>query len=313
MSQTTAPGRPPTVPLSPVATARPRVIRRLAWVALIAVIAALGVTLFVDRARDPDCATAARTGTDAAAVLVCEREYLRSGDPAAGALLADAHRRSGNPAVAAAIANGLLVTPARAEAFRVIGKIAVDEGRMDAAMSALDIARDLHRAQARRGELARDDQAIARIQQVRFQYAQALRTLDECIVEARADGEREIEGYCHLSASYVLSLAGSFEGARQELDRAQPAFTRDRELAWLDYERGNREQELQRSPMGTAHHEVTLEMFERALHTAERAQIPRLVESAELNLAFTLSEMKRFEDAERHLAAAALIAVESVR
>jgi tetratricopeptide (TPR) repeat protein len=307
MSQTNEPAREMTVPLSPVTRARPRVIRGLAWVTVVAVVAALGVKLLVFRAHDPDCRTAAHTMTDAVAVRMCEREYLRTGDPAAGALLADAQRRSGNRAVASAIANGLLVTSARANAFRVLGKIAVDEGRLDAAMSMLEVARDLHRAQTQRGELARDDQAIAGILLERFQYAPALRTLDECITEARAGEDRVMEGYCHVSASCVLALAGSFEGAQQELDHAEPAFDRDRELAWLEYERGNLEQEIQRSPMGAAHHLTALISFEKALRAAERAQIPKMVVSAELNVAFTLSELRRFDEAERHLASAKLI------
>jgi pentatricopeptide repeat protein len=110
-----------------------------------------------------------------------------------------------------------------------------------------------------------------------------------------------------VSASYVLALAGSFEGAQQELDRAEPAFDRDREIAWLEYERGNLQQELQRSPMGGAYPHMAVSSFEKALRAAERAQIPRMVVSAELNLAFTLSELQRFDEAERYLAAARLI------
>jgi tetratricopeptide (TPR) repeat protein len=283
------------------------VLRRATWIAVLAVLGALavlGIVSMVRRVHDPDCRTAVHTMTDAQAVVVCEREYVRTGEPAAGALLADAHRRSGNRAVASAIANGLLVTSARSDAFHVLGRIAFDENRLDAAMSALEIARDLHRAEARRGELARDDQSIAGVLEERFQYAPALRTLDECITEARAADERVLEGYCHVSAAYVLSLAGSFEAAQQEIDLAEPAFVRDRERAWLEAQRGKLYQQIQHSPLGTAYHRMAIVAYERALTAASRAQMPGLAASAEINLAYSLAETGRLAEADGHFAAA---------
>jgi len=304
MSQTNEPVQETPLPLAPVARARPRILRGLAWVALLAVI---GGGLLVYRTRKPDCRTTARTEPDAIVVLVCEREYQRTGDPAAGALLADAHRRSKNHAVASAIANGLLVTSARGEAFRVLGKIAKTENRLDAAMSAFEAARDLHRAGARRGELARDDQAIAGIQQTRHQFAQALRTLDECIGEAHAAEDAITEGYCHLSAAYVLMMAGSFEEAQGELERARPQLTQGRDLVWFESQQANLYQERLRSPVNEGYHEQAIVLFKDALRRAQRAQLPDLVLSAELNLAGSLAETQQFGAAEQHLAAAKLL------
>jgi tetratricopeptide (TPR) repeat protein len=294
----------PVVPLAPIARARRRVARGVAWTALIAVLA---TKFLFCRARDPDCTTAAHTMNDAIAVVVCERQYVRTGDPTAGALLADAQRRSGNPAVASAIANGLLVTRARGDAFGVLGRIAASENRLDAAMSALENARDFHRAEANHRELARDDQAIAGVLQARYQHAPALRALDECLAEARAAADPVIEGYCHLSTARVMSQIGSFESAQQQFDLAKALFHGDRELAWLAFERGNLEQELHRSPVPTLHHDLALASFEEALALAHKAQLPRLVVSAELNLAYSLTASGKLDEAERHLAAADLI------
>src|SRR5512147_1617728 len=115
MSQTNEPVQEANLPLTPVARARPRLLRGLAWVALLAVLAVLAVMFLVYRTRKQDCRTAARTQPDAMIVLVCEREYLRTGDPEAGAQLADAYRRSKDLTKASAIANSLLVTSARGE------------------------------------------------------------------------------------------------------------------------------------------------------------------------------------------------------
>jgi pentatricopeptide repeat protein len=280
---------------------------------LIAVIGAVIGTLFlVYRRRTQDCLAAARTETDAIVVLVCEREYLRTGDPWVGAQLADAQRRSKNLAVASAIAHGLLVTPARAEAFRVLGRIATTERRLDAAMSLLETARDLHRAAGHRAGLAKDDQAIAGILQSRHQFAQALRTLDECITEADAAEDQIIEGYCHLSAAFVLLKAGSFEAAQQELDRAEPLLTLRRDYANFATQQGNLYQELRRRPVGDGYHERAISMFKDALASAERAQLPDLVLSIKLNLAASLAEVHRIDAAERYLAEAKILDADNI-
>jgi tetratricopeptide (TPR) repeat protein len=304
MSQTNEPEQEASLPLAPIARARPRLLRGLAWATVIAVI---GLMFLVYRTRKQDCRSAARTETDAIAVLVCEREYLRTGDPATGARLAEAHRHSKNFVAASAIANGLLVTSARGEAFRVLGKIAFSEHRLDAAMSALETARDLHRAAARRGELALDDQAIAGIQQARNQFAQALRTLDECITEARAADEPVTEGRCHVSAAYVLVTVGAFDEAQLELDHARSQLTMDRDAVLVDAEQGNIYQEHLRSPVNDGYHDQAVTLFKHALARAQRAQLPVQVLSAELNLAVSLAELHRFEDAEQHLAEATLL------
>lgn len=304
MSQTNEPEQEAALPLAPIARARPRLLHALSGAAVIAV---LGLLFLVYGHRKQDCRSAARNESDAITVLVCEREYRRTGDPAAGALLAEAHRHSKNLVAAAAIANGLLVTSARGEAFRVLGKIASTEHRLDAAMTLLETARDLHRAGARRGDLALDDQAIAGIQQARHQFAQALRTLDECIAEAHAADEPVTEGRCHVSAAYVLRAAGSFDVAEHQLELAQPQLTLDKDAVLVDAEQGNIQQERLRSPVHDGDHKQAVALFKQALARAQRAQLPVLVLSAELNLAASLAELHLFEEAEHHLAEATLL------
>ena len=310
MSQTNQPEQEAALSLAPIARARPRLLRALFGVAAIAV---LGLLFLVYGHRKQDCQFAARNEPDAITVLVCEREYRRTGDPAAGARLAEAHRHSKNFAAASAIANGLLVTSARGEAFRVLGKIAVAEHRLDDAVAALETAQTLHRAAARRSELALDDQAIAGIQTTRHQFAQALRTLDECIGEAHAAGEATTEGYCHVSAAGVLVQAGAFDEAQLELDRAEPKLTKGRDRAVFDVQQGNLYQERLRSPVYDGYHEQAVTQFKHALARAKLAQLPALVLSAELNLAVSLGELRRFEEAEQHLAEAALLETDSAQ
>jgi tetratricopeptide (TPR) repeat protein len=292
------------VPLTRVAHARPRVLRVLLGAALLGVLAVAVVLL---RHAPSDCAKAARTARAAEIVLTCQREYDRTGDPEAGMRLADAYRRAGNNMRAAAIADTLLVTSARGGALRVLGKVAESQKRYDAAIAALEAARDLHRAEGRHLELAKDLQALAGIHTARKQFAPAARMLDVCIGEAKAAGDEVIEGYCHVSAAFVLARAGSVEGAQYELDLAQPQMTEGRDLAWWLTEQANLYQERRLEPLFEGRPQLTLANFEKALRLAQRAGLISLEVSIELNLAFSLAELRKPADAERHLQAAAAL------
>ncbi|MEO7730734.1 MAG: hypothetical protein ABIY55_07165 [Kofleriaceae bacterium] len=138
--------------------ARPPIVRRLLWAATSGLLA---VKLFGGTPATPDCWTASIREAPRLAAEVCERAYLRTGDPWTGARLADAQRRTGNLAVAGALANGLLVTGARADALWVIGMIAATEHRLDTARRALENARALDLAEHRAAEAARDSMALA--------------------------------------------------------------------------------------------------------------------------------------------------------
>jgi tetratricopeptide (TPR) repeat protein len=275
--------------------------------AVAVVVVAGGLCWYSRRPKALDCATAARESTDAMAVVVCQQEYERGRRPATGALLANALRRSGDLTAAAALANELLATEARADGLYVLGQIAVTQKRLDDASSALEEARKLHRAKSQRRELAKDALALAEVQTRRNRYDESLVTLDDCIAEARSAPDTTTEGYCHLAAARVLAYVGYFDEARQELDRAEPQLAQDRDLAWLWHERGDLDQDAVRGPSRRGLNERAAGSFEKVLALATRAGIPKLVLTAHLNLAYSLAEIGKPDDAERHLAEAGVL------
>lgn len=155
MTVTPDPARP--APLARVARPRRRTLYRMAKLTLLGGVAG---SLLAWR-TDPACSAMSET-SPAAAARVCEREYLRTGDPATGARLAQAERDRGDLIAASAIARGLLATSARGNALRVLGEVAVSEHRLPAALAAFARARELHGVDGQRDEIERDDAAIAR-------------------------------------------------------------------------------------------------------------------------------------------------------
>ena len=162
-----------------------------AWMQRAAVLIGFSTTLS-DPTGDMDCETANRSGTPGLVVAVCQREYERTREPRVGILLADALRTGGELDAAAAIARGLLTTSERADAFQILGKVLALQDRPDDAITSLDTARTLHREQSKRAEVARDAQALARVLTERERFAEALVTLDECIVESKAAADVQV-------------------------------------------------------------------------------------------------------------------------
>jgi tetratricopeptide (TPR) repeat protein len=274
-----------------------------AWKAL-ALMAVLGTKFVVCKEPERTCEMVEQEENDGLAVLVCQREYDRTQDPATGVRLANALRRSGDLQGAEAIANGLRATPAQSDALQVLGRIAVSQNRLDEARSMLEDARRLHLAEHRPGALAIDDQVLANILTRQKKFADALRKLDACIIEAREGREardRITEAYCHLSAGQVLARAGYFDGAEQELNNARRLLTLDRDLAQLEQDVGGLYQERALGPHHQNHNRLAAGAFKKALKHARAAQKPGLVLSAELNLAYSLAETEHLDEAERHL------------
>jgi tetratricopeptide (TPR) repeat protein len=257
-----------------------------------------------------DCRHAVRDANDGLAVLVCEREYARTSDPWIGAKLANSLRRSGDLPGAAAIANGLLATPARADALQVLGKIAVSQNRLDAGRAELENARALHLAEARPDQVAVDDQALAGIFTRQKQFAEALRALDACIVEARVAQDGIVEGYCHMSAGSVLGDVGSFEGAHAEYELARPLLTMDRDLAALALERGSLNQRYSFGPRHQSYEALAVAELKVAVEHARRAALPRVERAAELNLVYSLAELGHTEEAAQHLERARILDID---
>jgi tetratricopeptide (TPR) repeat protein len=286
------------------AVARPprRWIRRTVF--LLPMLAVIGVLIWKFvwyPPREVDCKTASRTASEGVAVVICQREYERTKLPLTGAYLADLLRRSNSPGAASALANDLLSTGVRGDALQILGKIAEADHRIDDAIKLLQDARQVHRAQSNHVELARDDQALGRIQADQERYSEALQTIDECIAEARVGSDTLIEAYCRLTAATTLVSVGYFEAAQQELDRAAKQMSGDRDLAQLWYMRGNLEQEVDRGPLRLPHHEEAIVAFKHSLEFAKRAQFTAIVPSIHFNLAYSLAEINNTEEADRHL------------
>jgi tetratricopeptide (TPR) repeat protein len=275
--------------------------------ALLVAVAVAVAALVVVRARRRDCASSSRLDSDATAVVVCQREYQRTRLPRTGAVLADAYRRSGNVEAAVALATELLDSEARGNALQILGKAASGRGRYDESARLLQEARALHRAQGDRLALARDDQALGNVQRQLAHYSEALQTLDEAIVEAAAVHDPMIEGFCHLTVARVLTEVGYVEGAGQAIERARRLLTAERDLAQLYLMQGNLEQNYDRGLLRSSHQHQAVVAFERSLELARRSQMTGLALTVHLNLAYSLAEVGRVDDAERHLADAAVL------
>jgi tetratricopeptide (TPR) repeat protein len=265
-------------------------------------VAVLVAKLVLFPRRDLDCAAAYRNGAMGVAVVVCQREYEQAREPSVGILFADALRRSGNRVAAGALATELLSGQAQADALSVLGRIAHTEGRLDDATSLLQHARSLHRDGGKRVELAKDDLGLAEVHTQREEYADSLQMLDECIGEAHSGDDERIEGYCHLTAARALMNVGYFDAASQEIDRATQQLSEPRDLAEVWYWRGNLEQEYERDPRHHQHGERAVADFGHSLDFAQRAQITTRTINIHMNLAFSLAELKRTDEADRHLA-----------
>src|SRR5262249_2895319 len=159
-------------------------------------------------------------------------------------------------------------------------------------------ARALHRKQGDRLALAKDDQFLGMMQSRLAHYSEALQTLDEGITEAAAVHDPMIEGYCHLSAVRVLNEVGYFEAAGLEIDRAGRLLTAERDLAQLRYMQGNLEQDFDRGLFRPSHQHQAVVAFERSLEIAQRNELTALVLHLHLNLAYSLAEIGRVDDAE---------------
>jgi len=293
-------------------------VARLKWIAMrhasalaraALLVGVLGAKYVTCASDELDCLRATRATDDGLAAIVCEREYARTGDPATGTRLANALRRSGKPEGAEALANVLLATPARADALAVLGKIAYGKGRLGEALDRLDAARSLHVAALQLDQAAGDDQARAGIFRRQKRFAEALRALDDCIVEAHPSGDRLIEGYCHMSAGLVLGEVGYFEGAQAQLALAEPMLVADRDLAALDLERAAL---FQHHGFGAQHRDdnrlAILDLKHAIEHAQRAARLPDQI-AAELNLAYSLAEVGETAEAADHLERARILDV----
>ena len=282
---------------------------KLRWICGFGLVGLTGMALLVTARlrQEPDCKAVSRGEPNGLFLAVCQREYERTRSPRSGIYLADARLLAGDTEGSRALANALLSTDVRADALQILGKIANKKNQLDDASRLLQDARQLHREQGNHYELARDCQLLAKVQMNQEQYAEALATLDECTAEARAANDPRIEAYCRLTAANVLIYAGYFEAAHQQIDRAAPNLKDDDDLAQLWFMRGELEQEVIRGPLRRAHNLQAVSAYERSLRYATSAQSTGLILNLYLNLAYSLAELKRVDDADHYLSEAGLL------
>ena len=278
---------------------------RSAMFALGLVAAGVATAVLVGRLRQApaafDCEQATREALQPVIIVVCNGEYARTGDPFTGARLASQLRLSEMPDEAKSLATRLLDSPARSDALRVLGRVALTQGDRATAHHHLELARALHIIEQRPGEVAIDAQMLYRLASSENRFADGLRVLDECIGEAHRAGDTQLEGYCHMSAAFLLGDVGHLAGANAALDHAQALLDQPRDLASLEVTRGSLHQQAVLAPPHVSHAAQAIGAFERAATYASLAGMTRVRRQAELNLAYELAEVGRTPEARLHL------------
>jgi tetratricopeptide (TPR) repeat protein len=241
------------------------------------------------------CSTDDRDADPRALIAACAAEFELGRDPDVGLAYAKLLYRSESRASAKEIARGLLATRVRTDALHLLGRIALRYKEYDEARALLEEARSGHRSERRLAAVAGDEQALAEILLRKDRFAETLRMLDRCITNAVEGKTAFIEGYCHLAAARTLSSIGYLPGAVRELEKATPLLTAERDKAALHFERANIAQEQ-------GNHATAIVSLKKALLSAERAGLTSLAQSIHLNLAYSLVQTGRPDEAERELA-----------
>lgn len=269
--------------------------RGLGLAAPAAILAAvLGVRAIACRPQEVDCLSASPDTEPRVLIEMCSAEYQATGDPEVGIQLARAYYRNPDRDRARRLATSLLASPVQADALLLLGRIEHKDRKFAEALQHLDRARDLHQKAGDLSALAEVEHGIADVHLTQRRLSLALRMSDRCISTARSAGARRIEAFCHLTAGRTLMEAGLFREVGRELDRALPLLEADSDVAWIHFELGNVDQEL-------GNDELAVVAFGRALAAAERAEKARLALSLHLNLAYSLAETGKLEEATRHL------------
>jgi tetratricopeptide (TPR) repeat protein len=293
--------RTPAVPLKRPGRLRPSWLRRLVPLA-----AVVGLCVAIIEGRShlalvqpgPGCADIAHDKRPDA-VQVCQLEFQRTQDPATGLLLAKALRSDGDLAAAKRVAIRLLVTPVQSDALQILGVIARTEGNDEVARIALEGARKLHRSERNPRELARDDGVLASVRTDRSEFVEALQLIDECIAGALLSGDVAQQCYCHLTAARTLIRVGYFSAAEQERDLAELFLASEDARIDLVYQRASAAQE-------SGDHELAIVRFEDALRRRKHPPDGWTI-STELNLAYSLAEQQKLDDAQHYLEHARLL------
>jgi tetratricopeptide (TPR) repeat protein len=151
-----------------------------------------------------DCQEAVRrSGSGGAVEAACREQYFSQRDPEDGLALARALLRRGELRGTAAVAQGLLLTPARADALGVLSAVAQLEGRFDEAQRALGQAAELHAQLERRREAAVELLERGRRWLARGLRRAAAQDFARAAALARQAGDAALEGECLAAAEGV--------------------------------------------------------------------------------------------------------------
>jgi tetratricopeptide (TPR) repeat protein len=290
--------REPAVPLERPERLRPSWFRRFARLGVLVCVCVAILGQRSDRAlvdRRSACATAAHDRRPDA-VQVCKLEFQRTQAPMIGVLWAEALYESGDRDAAKQVATRLSETSARPDALYILGCIAKDEDWNDGAIVALEKARMLHRFELNPWQLVRDDGVLAMIRIERNEFAEALLLSDECINVAQAIANTSLQSYCYFNAAKALIRVGYWSAAERELDKAKETASDDARND-LEYQQGNFAQESE-------HHDTAISMFWKALQHHKNSQDTGWIINTELNLAYSLAERKRLDEAQYYLSEA---------
>lgn len=249
------------------------------------------------------CGDAIRNGTPALAVSLCSREYASARDPEVGMLLADHLYRTDNRVAARAQAEELVSVPeVQANALQLIGRLHLDEGAYPEALAALDRSLVAHARDGDRPGAARDLYEIGYIQLQLDDHGKALDALERCIELARTVDEVQL-GYCQLIRARVLVAAGRARDANSALREARARLLGARARADVLFEMANLRQELAVRDGGG---EPAVLDYQTAGLLASMHGGTELALAVHLNLAFTLAELGRTDEAASYLASARL-------
>ncbi len=252
----------------------------------------LGVVLVAKfqmcKERDPTCREAWTAALDELAVLVCQEEYAKRGEPRVGAMLADSLLRTKNKAAAKTLAERLVDTEVRGLAQRTLGKIARAEGDAATAQRLFASSTEFFTQANDWPNAAKSILAWAKVTMEQQEYVDALEQLDRCAQLAKTAADKVVEAACHLGASRTLLELGNGPGAMQQLEKVRALKIASQDLQ-ADFIEANYFQEL-------GEHEQAAARIKELLTSNPQSPL-----ELQLNLAYSLIRLGRLDEAAEHL------------
>jgi len=282
--------------------------RRLFTIARVSALSLLLATQYMSCRAHMNCADAVDADLGPKAIEVCRTELADSREPGTEIRLAKLLQRD-EPERAWMYANDAYLSWAKGDALQIFGLIEYQRGNGEQARSRLEEARRLHEVFHRHAAIARDAEILAAIYGSDHDYTNTFLVVDECRSEAALVGDRELEGYCELSAGKALAEAGYFMAAKDELDHAATLVSSDEELVQLELERASLYQDQAEAPPSgeppresiRAQHSLAIAALLRARKHAQNSHLTDWMVTIDLNLAASYARVDKYEKAERSL------------